>query len=314
MREGGEAELASENEQARALANPAHALPKIEQCFRALVSYDGAAYSGWQFQPNARTVQGELERALHAVTGETIRIEGAGRTDQGVHALGQVASFRVITNLPPEKLRAAMSFHLPPDIRLHRLAHAPEDFSARFSARWRLYWYLLARERSPFSYRRAYTPKRWPELEPMNEALTSLLGEWSFRGFTTQPEGPYGCYVSEARWEESAIGLTLRLRANRFLYHMVRIVVGTSLDIGIGKRSPRTMSEVLLSENRSQAGPLAPPDGLYLAAVGYDPPWPSEDLPVDLGPAPLAAFVPPTWDITARGRSSEARSTPSPEP
>ena len=308
--DGGEAENA---ESIRSLANPAHALPKIEQAFRALVAYDGAAYSGWQFQPNARTVQGELERALHAVTGERVRIEGAGRTDQGVHALGQIASFRVVTNLAPERLRAAMSFHLPPDIRVHRLALAPEEFSARFSARWRLYWYLLAREASPFTFRRAHTPRQWPKLDPMNEALSFLLGEWSFRGFTTQPEGPFGCYVSEARWEETPLGLTLRIRANRFLYHMVRIVVGTSLDIGMGKRPPRTMADVLLSENRSMAGPLASGDGLYLAAVGYDPPWPEAELPIDLGPAPFAALVQPTWEPRERDRSFEARSRPSHE-
>lgn len=266
-----------------------------ERSFRALVAYDGLHFSGWQYQPNARTVQGELERAIHAVTAQSVRIEGAGRTDQGVHAHGQVASFKVTTRLGAERLKPALNFHLSPDVRVHRLDDAPLDFSARFSARWRLYWYELAREASPFTRERAFTPKQWPTVAPMNEALAFLLGEWSFRGFTTQPEGPYGCYVSEARWEETPLGLRLVLRANRFLYHMVRIVVGSSLEVGVGKRAPIWLREILARENRSLAGPLAPAHGLYLTAVGYDPPWPLE-RPIDPGPPPYAALVTPRWE------------------
>lgn len=271
----------------------------VARTFRAVVSYDGTRFSGWQFQPRAVTVQGEIERAIHAVTAATVRIEGAGRTDQGVHALGQVASFTLSTRLEPERLRLALNFHLPPDVRVHRLDHAPDGFSARFSARWRLYWYLLAREQSPFSRDRAHTPRRWPAIAPMNEALNFLLGEWDFRGFTTQPEGPYGCWLTEARWEEHPLGLRLRLRANRFLYHMVRIIVGTSLEIGIGKRPPPAMGEILLGRNRSAAGPLAPAGALYLAAVGYLPTWPEDGGPFESEAVPWAALREPTWRTVA---------------
>lgn len=257
--------------------------------YRILIAYDGGPYHGWQFQPGLPTVQGELERAIQAITGKAIRIQGAGRTDAGVHALGQVASFRVETRIPAERLAAALNAHLPPSIRVLASAAAPAPFAARFSAHWRAYRYLLARRETPFTRGRAVVPRGWPALEPMRRALPAILGEHEFRAFTAQPDGPFGCRVHEATWEEWDEGFLFSIRSNRFLYQMVRILVGTSLEIGRGRREAESLATLLEGGDRRAAGPLAPACGLYLAAVGYDPPWPDGSLlPPRSGLLPLA--------------------------
>jgi tRNA pseudouridine38-40 synthase len=253
--------------------DPADALPP-ERNYRLLVSYEGSAYHGWQFQPGLPTVQGAIERALLAITGQAVRVHGAGRTDAGVHALGQVATFRVATRVPEERLRPALNAHLPRDIRIRAGCRAPDGFEARFSATWRRYRYLLAREESPFLRGRAWVPRSWPDVERMNAAVPALAGEHEFAAFTTQPEGPYGCFVHEAHWEEWDGGLAFIIRSNRFVYQMVRIIVGTCLEIGRGRMDPEAMAATLASGDRGRAGPLAPACGLYFVEVGYDPPWP----------------------------------------
>lgn len=256
------------------------AAPLPERAYRLLVAYDGGRLHGWQLQPGLATVQGELETALHAVTGLAVRVAGAGRTDAGVHALGQVASFRCATHVPTERLRPALNAHLPPDVRVLRAEEAPLEFHARFSASWRRYRYLLAREQSPFLRGRAWVPRGWPELEPMREAVRTLPGERDFRGFTTQPDGPFGCRVHEVDWTRWDEGCAFVIRSNRFLYQMVRILVGTCVEIGRGRREPDALRRVLEGGDRRAAGPLAPAAGLYLVDVGYEPPWPADHTPV----------------------------------
>lgn len=246
--------------------------------YRLLVAYDGGPFHGWQFQPELPTVQGELERALEAITGRRVRIQGAGRTDAGVHALGQVASFRVATRIPAGRLAPALNAHLPGTIRVLASAAAPDRFSARFSAHWRAYRYVVARRETPFTRGRATVPRGpWPALAPMQEALPPILGEHDFRACTTQPDGPFGSLVHEASWSAWEEGYVFSIRANRFLYQMVRILVGTCLEIGAGRRTPESLGAVLAGGDRRAAGVLAPPSGLYLAAVGYDPPWPEDE-------------------------------------
>jgi tRNA pseudouridine38-40 synthase len=249
----------------------------LPQRFRLLVAYDGARFHGWQYQPGLCTVQGEIERALTAITGSRSAITGAGRTDAGVHALGQVASFTAQTRLEPARLRLALNAHLPPDIRIHACAEAPPDFSARFQAHWRHYHYVLMRRASPFWRGRATVPRFWPELAPMTEATAVLLGEHEFRAFTTQPEGPFGCCIRQASWREWGEGYVFSIRSNRFLYQMVRIIVGTLLEVGRGRWQAADVRRILQGMDRRAAGPLAPACGLYFACVGYDPPWPSPD-------------------------------------
>lgn len=260
--------------------------------FRIQVAYDGGRFHGWQVQPREMTVQGELERALSTLTGARPRIQGAGRTDAGVHALGQVADFEVETRIPPHRMAKALNAHLPPDIRVLACEEAPPGFSARFRASWRAYEYVLARARSPFLHRYAYTPPAWPELERMQRSTATLLGEHDFRSFTSQPEGPYGCHLHDAAWTPWRGGLRFRIRADRFLYRMVRVLVGTFLQIGTGKREAGSLPQVLAARDRSAAGPLAPAQGLYLVAVGYDPGWPGRTGPRAVGPAEVGA-----WEI-----------------
>lgn len=267
--------------------------------FRVLVAYDGSRFHGWQVQPGMTTVQGEIEKALRAITGTRVPVTGAGRTDAGVHALGQVASFMSPTRLAPERLRLALNAHLPPDIRVHCCDEAPEDFSARFRAHWRRYHYVLARRASPFQRGRAYVPRSWPDLGRMNTGLESLLGEHEFRSFTTQPEGPFGCLLHEAIWREWTEGYVFTIRSNRFLYQMVRILVGTLLEIGRGRLAPGDLQRILEGKDRRAAGPLAPACGLYFAEAGYAPPWPgpgeSRSLPGSTrgGREPLPFPIPP---------------------
>lgn len=264
--------------------------------FRAVLSYDGTAWHGFQLQRGQPTVQAELERALLAITGHAARVNGAGRTDQGVHALGQVIDFSIATRLDPDRLRLAWNHHLDPSVRVHRVEPCEEDFSSRFSAIWRLYHYRLERETTPFSRARAYAPRQWPDLERMNRALAPLLGEWDFFGFTTQTAGPYGCYLSEARAEPTESGARLILRSNRFLYHMARRITAVALEIGCGQAPEDAAARILHERDRAGVKRMAPAHGLYLMGVGYTPTWPAEPLlhtAADVPPVAAGAFERP---------------------
>ncbi|MCB9462833.1 MAG: tRNA pseudouridine(38-40) synthase TruA [Candidatus Eisenbacteria bacterium] len=248
--------------------------------YRALVSYDGSRFHGWQIQPNVRTVQGEIQRVLRELTGNPVKSAGAGRTDTGVHALGQSVTFEVETPIPVERLEGILNSRLSSDVRLHRLEVAPPEFHARFSACSREYWYFLGRDRSPFVLRYAHVPNEWPDLDRMNTALPPLLGEHDFRALSAEPAEPYGCCLQLAEWVPSRLGCVFRVRSDRFLYRMVRFLVGASLAVGTGKRPVEWMGELLESKDRRQAAPPAPPQGLFFAAVGYEPAWPEEPLPL----------------------------------
>ena len=267
--------------------------PAGARLFRAQVAYDGGRFHGWQFQPAQATVQGEIERAIAAVTAHQIRVQGAGRTDAGVHALGQVCSFDLSTRLEPPRLLAALNAHLPPDIRIFHLEEAPPGFSARFSACWRRYRYFLVRRADPFRRGRAYVPRTWPDLIRMREAAPVLVGEHEFRSFTTQPEGPFGCRVEEADWDAWGGGYVFSIRSNRFLYQMVRILV----EIGRGRIPPEAMARILAGGDRRAAGPLAPGVGLYLAEVGYDPSWPDREVRGDLAVERKSAATAAEFDL-----------------
>jgi len=258
---------------------PVDALP--ERAYRALVTYDGSGFHGWQFQPGLPTVQGAIEDALFAITGQRTRVQGAGRTDAGVHALGQVADFRIRTRIVPERMARALNAHLPGSARILAVEVAPGGFSARFSARFRRYRYRIDRVHTPFNRGRAYVPRFRPSLERMQAALDPLPGEHDFQAFTTQPEGPFGCCVHSLSWEERSGGIDFTVQANRFLYQMVRILVGTMLEIGRGRLEPEEMKAILLGRDRRRAGPLAPAAGLYLEEVGYEPAWPGQSAGSD---------------------------------
>ena len=241
--------------------------------FKATVEYDGTDFVGFQWQENGRSVQGELEAAIAKRTGQTVRITGAGRTDSGVHALGQVVSFGVETGIPVERMALALNSALPPDLSVRRVEEVGADFSARFSASSRLYAYLILNRTMPSALLRRYSafcPERL-EVAAMQAGADLLLGEQDFAAFTNEREPGQTTFrdVMRCRVGRYRQLIVVRIEANAFLRGMVRTIVGTLIDVGAGKRAPEQMRAILDSRDRAQAGPSAPPQGLYLIRVRY---------------------------------------------
>ena len=235
------------------------------------VEYDGTAFHGWQVQAKDRTVQGEIERALFKVTGRHARIAGAGRTDSGCHATGQVASVTLTTRLSPERLRAALNAHLPRDVRIVEVAEAAPEFHARFRAMRRAYRYLILPR--PTALRRNYAwarPLR-TETGALNDAVAPLLGAHDFTSFSRQgsDDDEPVCSVSRARWSVRSGVTRFDIESDRFLYTMVRKIVSTAIRAAESGGGAREMREVLEARDRRAAAPPAPAHGLYLMRVRY---------------------------------------------
>jgi tRNA pseudouridine38-40 synthase len=242
------------------------------ESFRLLVAYDGTEFHGWQRQPGCRTVQGVLEAGLAALLGvEEVTLQGAGRTDAGVHARGQVASFRARTPIPGAALKHALGPRLPRDVRVLVSAAAADGFDARRSAFARRYSYRLLRAEDPLEERFAWRPRRWPELSALEAATRVIEGRQDFSSFrsTGSSETSPVCDVTRARWTTWEGGLRLEIVADHFLYHMVRSIVGTALEAGATADPAARMREVIEALDRSAAGPTAPPHGLCLEEVMY---------------------------------------------
>lgn len=241
--------------------------------FKAIVEYDGTDFAGFQWQHRERTVQETLETAIAFRTGQTLRLTGAGRTDAGVHAAGQVVSFGVETRIPVEKMAIALNTALPPDVAVKRVEETDASFSARFSASSRLYGYLIRNSRMPSALWRRFSAS-YPE--PLDEramqaAADLLLGEQDFAAFTNALEAGKTTLreVMRCRVERRRDFVIVRIEANAFLRGMVRNIVGTLMEIGAGKRPPDAMRTILESRDRRVAGPAAPAQGLCLLRVRY---------------------------------------------
>ena len=248
-----------------------------ERTFRLTLAYDGSDFHGWQKQPGARTVQGELEAALARVLGGTaVATAGAGRTDAGVHARGQVASFRHATTLPARALPPLLNRTLPRDVRVLGGEEAPEGFHARHSARARRYEYRLLPAPDLLRERYAWAPGPLPGLDSLACASTPLAGthDCSAFGTTPEPEQSPVCRVLSARWRAWEDGLAFEVTADRFLYHMVRALVGTALTAAASSDPAAHMAGVLASRDRRRACRVAPPHGLSLERVYFE-----EDVP-----------------------------------
>lgn len=264
--------------------------------YRFLLEYDGAPFAGWQVQPGQRTVQGVVEDALATVLRVPVRLVGSGRTDTGVHALGQVAHADVPASAEPHRLRHALN-----GVLAHRTGGAvavllaepaPASFHARYDARQRLYWYRVAAGPCPLERATRWSLGREPDWERMNAAARHLLGTHAFDAFCLAQSATRNrvCTVVHARWVPEARPGAWRFEAaaDRFLHGMVRALVGTLLEVGLGKRPPEDVARVRATADRRAAGPAAPAHGLALVHVAYP-----DGFGDALAPAEALALAPP---------------------
>lgn len=237
-------------------------------------AYDGTAYAGYQVQPNKRTIQGEMEAALAKIhKGKYVKVYASGRTDAGVHAKGQVFHFDTDLSLPAGKWPVALNSLLPDDIVLLQAEEAAPDFHARFDATGKEYRYFLLRSKSrdPFLRNFAYQYPYDLQLAAIEEAAQHLIGTHDFTSFCsarTEVEDRVRTLESIEWFEENGL-FVMRFLGNGFLYNMVRILVGTLLEVGNGERDPASMKQILEMKDRRMAGKTAPGHGLYLWEVFY---------------------------------------------
>jgi tRNA pseudouridine38-40 synthase len=242
---------------------------------KCIVSYDGTQFSGYQVQPGKRTVQGEIEKTLTKLNkGEHIRVSASGRTDAGVHARGQVIHFDTSLEIEPARWQIALNSLLPDDIAVSSAEIVQQEFHARFDAAGKEYRYflLLSKHRDPFQRNYAYQYPLELNYDAMREASKHLLGTHDFTSFCsakTEVEDRVRTLKEIDFYEENGM-LVFRFVGNGFLYNMVRILVGTLLEVGNGRRAAGTMQGLLESKDRTLAGKTAPGHGLYLWKVFYD--------------------------------------------
>lgn len=243
--------------------------------FRLLLHYDGSRYHGWQLQSVEPTVQGELEGALTRLTGARRAVMAAGRTDRGVHATGQVAAVDLPERWTVETLHRALNAVLPRDIWVERVAVADPSFHPRFDATARSYAYRVGmseRSASPFFRSWCWALRRSLDRDLLAAAAAELPGNHSFKAFAKAGQEERGdrCTVHRAAWEPwDDVGVVFRITANRYLHHMVRYLVGTMVAIGRGERPLEDLPALLGGDGGLKTSPPAPPQGLFLTAVGY---------------------------------------------
>ena len=242
--------------------------------FKIIIEYDGSAYCGWQRQPNGISIQQVLEEAIKSITGEDVSIIASGRTDAGVHAIGQAASFRAHSLLPVYKLFAGINSVLPPDIALKDLQEMPDGFNALKDAKKKVYLYRIKNQRlRPVLGRQYFWFVRYRlDLAKMQKAASLLAGEHDFSAFCAT-----GCEVQSRVRKLAPIEilelpdnmLEITVESGGFLRHMVRNIVGTLVDVGRGKIKPEDIPEILASGDRRKAGTAAPACGLFLKEVEF---------------------------------------------
>ena len=238
---------------------------------KLIIEYDGTDFCGWQRQPNVRTVQADIEAALEKILQHPITLIGSGRTDVGVHALGQVAHVKIEREIKSQELLRSLNGVLPLDIRIRAVETVADDFHARFCAKSRFYWYRIAKFQLAVERQYVWFYGSALDVEKMNEAASLFIGTHDFRSFSklNKELDNFDCTVSEAEWIETENELWFNITANRFLHKMVRTMVGTLVDVGRDKLPVTEITKILMEKNREEAGITAPSHGLFLLKVEY---------------------------------------------
>lgn len=243
---------------------------------RLQIAYDGSRFHGWQRQAGAHSVQEALEDAYRSLSGESVVVHGSGRTDTGVHALRQVAHVHVGTRLSDDRLRHALNAHLVDGVAVRRVETCSDEFHARFDARGKRYMYLVAtsRFRPPFGEKLCHWVEQPLDRAAMRRAADALVGEHDFSAFASSgsPRPSNVRLIRSIHFIARREVFAFVVEGNGFLYNMVRAIAGTLLLVGNRRLAPEAVAEILASRERENAGPTAPPEGLYLVSVLYDEP------------------------------------------
>ena len=238
-----------------------------------VVQYDGSSFHGWQFQPNVRTVQGDIEAAFSTIyPSEKITLIGAGRTDTGVHAIEQVANIKLPTKLSTKEIQNALNGNLKKDVRIDNVEEMEKNFHARFSAVSREYEYHIVKFFSPIKRNYTVSLKHKIDFKLLVECSEMLIGEYDFDSFcksTSEVENK-NCLVYYSTWEESSDMYIFKIKANRFLQHMVRYLVGTMLEVARGKYTIRDFKNLITNANTTKIVLRAPAKGLFLRKIYYN--------------------------------------------
>lgn len=239
-----------------------------------MIEYNGGDFFGWQKQNGKRTVQGELERCFFELSKEHVTFEGSGRTDRGVHALGQVASVKCECAIPLKNLKFALNNLLPNDIRIVKIEKAAEDFHARFSAKKKTYVYAVQAggQRSAIDFKTMGFFPYEVDFEKMKRASAKLVGKHNFKAFSSADTSVqnFEREVYETKLSKRGKIIKFEITGNGFLYNMVRIIVGTLLDIGRGKLDEDCIEKAFKNQDRNSLGKTIEPNGLYLKSVKYE--------------------------------------------
>lgn len=239
--------------------------------YKLTIQYDGTDYAGWQIQENAKTVQQVISDAIKQILRKEINLIGSGRTDSGVHALGQVANFKVDEELDLYKFNYSINSVLPPDISVIKIERTSENFHSRFDAKSRSYIYLISKQKSPFFLRYSYFYHNEINIERLDQLSKIFLSEKDFTSFSKINAEVKNkvCIVSDARWRSSGNLYIFYIEANRFLYGMVRAIVGTLLKSLNESDGEKYIEEIFSQKNRESAADAAPAKGLFLYKVKY---------------------------------------------
>jgi len=253
--------------------------PDAAPCtFKLTIAYDGTNYAGWQFQPDEVTIQSVLEDAIRQVTSQSVRVVASGRTDAGVHALGQVVSARIATTLDEETLCRALNATTPHDVTVHQLARVRDDFHAIRDARGKRYRYLIqdGRFANPLLLQHAWFVHHVLNVDAMDEAAQRLMGTHDFRSFEASGAERKTSVrtitdiFARREPDDRFPRITIEVAADGFLYNMVRNIVGALVDVGKGVREPSWIDELVAAQDRRLGSATAPPQGLVLVRVDYN--------------------------------------------